>query len=393
LVGHAAADPPDSFATLALIEPLGRAIDALGYRIPTAIQAAAIPPILAGRDVVGCAQTGTGKTAAFVLPILQNLAKARPAGARRIRVLVLAPTRELASQIANTFEGCGRHLALRVAVVFGGVGQARQVESLRRGVDILVATPGRLLDLRGQRHVDLAHVETFVMDEADRMLDLGFVHDVEEIVRALPPRRQNLLFSATMPRTLHLLASSFLRDPLRVEVPSESPAGDRIEQSVLFVAKNDKRQLLAHVLFEERPERALVFTRTKHGADRLVRHLAREGIDSAAIHGNKSQGQRERALESFRRGRVRILVATDVAARGIDVDDITHVINVDLPTEAEVYVHRIGRTARIGRTGIAISFCDDGERRSLGAIERLARANLRRVHSHPFAAPWGRAPT
>lgn len=218
------------------------------------------------------------------------------------------------------------------------------------------------------------------------MLDMGFVHDVERIVRSLPPRRQNLLFSATMPRTLHDLAASFLREPLRVEVSAETSTGDRIEQSVLFVAKSDKSHLLAHVLWQERPERALVFTRTKHGADRLVRHLAREGIDAAAIHGNKSQGQRERALESFRRGRVWILVATDVAARGIDVDDITHVINVDLPAVAEVYVHRIGRTARIGRTGIAISFCDEAERRNLGAIERLSRARLQRVHSHPFAA-------
>jgi ATP-dependent RNA helicase RhlE len=293
--------------------------------------------------------------------------------------LVLSPTRELASQISRTFDACGRHLGYRTAVLFGGVGQGRQVDALRRGVDVLVATPGRLLDLHDQRHVDLRHVTTLVLDEADRMLDMGFIHDMRRIVGLLPTDRQNLLFSATMPRSLHELASSFLRSPLRVEVASESPPSDRIEQSVWFVAKLDKGRMLTRILRDQRPERALVFTRTKHGADRLVKHLERDGIDAAAIHGNKSQNQRERALESFRRGGIRVLVATDVAARGIDVDGITHVINVDLPPEPEVYVHRIGRTARVGRTGVAISFCDDAEVGSLRAIERLTAIKLKRA--------------
>jgi ATP-dependent RNA helicase RhlE len=371
--------PTGSFAALDLIEPLQRALATLGFQVPTPIQAAAIPPILAGRDVIGCAQTGTGKTAAFALPILQNLALVRTTGPRKIRVLVLSPTRELASQITRTFEACGRHLGFRSAVLFGGVGQGRQVDALRRGVDVLVATPGRLLDLHDQRHVDLRHVTTFVLDEADRMLDMGFIHDLKRIVGLLPSERQNLLFSATMPRKLHDLVSGFLRSPLRVEVASESPTSDRIDQSVWFVAKPDKNRMLTRILRDQQPERALVFTRTKHGADRLVKHLEREGIDAAAIHGNKSQGARERALENFRRGGIRVLVATDVAARGIDVDGISHVFNVDLPPEPEVYVHRIGRTARIGRTGIAISFCDDGEMGSLRAIERLTAVKLKRA--------------
>ena len=354
-----------SFSTLGLSEPLLRAVDACGYDTPTPIQAQAIPPLLAGEDVLGCAQTGTGKTAAFSLPVLQRLAR-KPwtgRGRRPIRALCLTPTRELAAQIGEDLEAYGKFLDLRHHVIFGGVGQNPQVRALRRGIDVLVACPGRLLDLEGQGHVDLSEVEFFVLDEADRMLDMGFIHDVKRVLRLLPERRQNLLFSATLPESILDLAGSFLHDPIRVEVTPTATTVERIDQKVMFVDRADKRRLLASLLNsqEEGVEQAIVFTRTKHGANRLVKQLDREGIDAMAIHGNKSQGARTRALDAFREGRLEVLVATDVAARGIDVDGITHVFNFDLPNEPESYVHRIGRTGRAGREGQAIAFCDPSE--------------------------------
>lgn len=374
------------FDDFQLIDPLLRAVRAEGYETPTPIQQQAIPHVLGGRDVLGCAQTGTGKTAAFALPILQRLTtthRAR-AGLRAPRVLVLTPTRELASQIGDSFATYGRHTGLHHTVVFGGVGQAPQVKALRRGVDILVATPGRLLDLMGQGEVTLTQLEIFVLDEADRMLDMGFIHDVRRIIAALPRQRQTLLFSATMPRDIQELAQSILINPVRVEVTPVASTAARIEQSVYFVEKGDKRALLAHLLQDPAITRVLVFSRTKHGANRIVKELAAAGIPAAAIHGNKSQSAREQALDAFKRGRTRVLVATDIAARGIDVEGISHVINYDLPNIPESYVHRIGRTARAGADGIAISFCDQEERAFLRDIERLIRQPVPVVQDHPF---------
>ncbi|HEX8684641.1 MAG TPA: DEAD/DEAH box helicase [Ardenticatenaceae bacterium] len=373
------------FDDLNLIDPLLRAVRTEGYEIPTPIQEQAIPHILAGRDVLGCAQTGTGKTAAFALPILQRLSSARPGGrARPPRVLVLTPTRELATQIGDSFATYGRHTGLTHTVVFGGVGQSPQVAALRRGVDILVATPGRLLDLMGQGVVTLTALDVFVLDEADRMLDMGFLPDVRRIIKALPSQRQTLFFSATMPRDIEELAQSILTNPVGVAVTPVASTAERIEQSVYFVEKADKRALLAHLLREPGMKRALVFTRTKHGANRVVKELEKAGIGAEAIHGNKSQGARERALENFKRGTTRVLVATDIAARGIDVEGISHVINYDLPNIAESYVHRIGRTARAGAGGIAISFCDHEERAFLRDIERLIRQPVPVVQEHPY---------
>jgi ATP-dependent RNA helicase RhlE len=379
--GHQAAvvSSPD-FADLDLSSDLLDALADRGYETPTSIQSEAIPHLLEGRDLLGVAQTGTGKTAAFALPILDLLdERNEKPSPRRPRALVLTPTRELASQIADCFESYGRHLRLRSTVVFGGVGQSPQVRALARGVDVLVATPGRLLDLMGQGHVDFAHVGIFVLDEADRMLDMGFLHDVRRIAERLPRERQSLLFSATMPRDIAKLARTLLRDPVRVEVTPPGSTVERVEQRVCFVDKPDKRLLLSEILGDAGLERVLVFTRTKHGADRVARQLAKDGTASTALHGNKSQGQRERALAGFRAGRVRVLVATDIAARGLDVPSITHVINFDLPNEPESYVHRIGRTARAGRAGIAISFCDPSERAYLGAIQREVGRDLDRM--------------
>jgi ATP-dependent RNA helicase RhlE len=379
-------DIPTTFSDLGLAEPLLRALSAEGYTQPTPIQAQAIPHLAAGRDLLGVAQTGTGKTAAFALPILGRLAAERVAPlAKSARVLVLTPTRELAIQIADSFRRYGRHLHLRHAVVFGGVGQKPQVDALARGVDILVATPGRLLDLIGQRHVRLDGLSVFVLDEADRMLDMGFIHDVRRIIGLLPKERQTLLFSATMPGDIAHLADSILRNPVRVAVTPVASTVERIDQRVLFVAGSDKRSLLAELLRDPEIERALVFARTKHGADRIADQLDRHKIAAAAIHGNKSQNARQRALEDFRRGRVRVLVATDIAARGIDIDGITHVINFDLPQVAESYVHRIGRTARAGMSGTALSFCSGEERDLLRDIEKLTRRKLAVVENHPFA--------
>jgi ATP-dependent RNA helicase RhlE len=357
---------------MALIEPIRRALQHEGYVAPTPIQAQAIPQLLAGRDLLGIAQTGTGKTAAFALPILQHLSAAKAAGSRQktARCLVLTPTRELALQIADSFRAYGRHLGLRAAVIFGGVGQNPQVQGMARGVDILVATPGRLLDLIGQGHVRLDGVEIMVLDEADRMLDMGFIHDVKKLVALAAGRRQTLLFSATMPPDITRFANAILRDPVRVEVTPPATTVEIIDQRVIFVERGDKRELLCSILKDPALSRVLVFTRTKHTANRVAEQLDKVGFSAEAIHGNKSQGARQRALEAFRAGRIRVLVATDIAARGIDIDGITHVVNYELPNVPETYVHRIGRTARAGADGTAISLCDGEERAFLRDIER-----------------------
>ncbi len=362
------------FSSLGLQRELVRAVAQEGYARPTPIQERAIPPVLAGRDLLGCAQTGTGKTAAFVLPILQRLA--RSTGKGRPRALIVAPTRELAAQIDERISAYGRHLGLRHLVLFGGVGQRPQEEALRRGPDIVVATPGRLLDLMGQGHLTLRGVEILVLDEADRMLDMGFIHDVRRIVAAVPVDRQTLLFSATIPPEIAHLVASVLRDPVRVDVAPELRTAERVDQSVWFVPKTGKRPLLERLLREEGARRSIVFTRTKHGANRLAEQLVRGGVTAAAIHGNKSQGARERALLGFREGSIGVLVATDLAARGIDVDGITHVFNYDLPNVPESYVHRVGRTARAGASGRAIAFCDAEERPLLRDIERFVKASI-----------------
>ena len=377
-----------TFASLGLAEPLLRALDACGYATPTPIQSAAIPSLLAGKDLLGCAQTGTGKTAAFALPVLQHLAATPPRRTRRpIRALVLTPTRELAAQIGDSFETYGKHLDLRHHVIFGGVGQGPQVSALRSGFDILVACPGRLLDLQGQGHVNLAHVEYIVLDEADRMLDMGFIHDVKRILRLLPEKRQSLLFSATMPRVIVELSKNFLHDPVFVEVTPEQKTVERIEQKVMLVGNADKRRLLADIITRDDVEQAIVFTRTKHGANRLVKQLDQVGITAMAIHGNKSQSARTRALDSLRDGRCSILIATDVASRGIDVDGVSHVFNYDLPNEPESYVHRIGRTGRAGRAGKAIAFCDHTEGTFLRDIERLIGERIEVDADHQWHAP------
>jgi ATP-dependent RNA helicase RhlE len=374
-----------SFAELGLIEPIQRAVRAENYTTPTPIQLQSIPHLLTGRDLLGCAQTGTGKTAAFALPILQRHAgAARRAGPKGCRALVLTPTRELAAQIEASFATYGRHLPLRRAVVFGGVGQNPQVQTMARGVDILIATPGRLLDLMGQGHIRLGGLEIFVLDEADRMLDMGFIHDVRRVIAALPARRQTLFFSATIPPEIAQLAGGILTDPVRVGIRPVASTAERIEQRVMFVEKTDKRPLLRQVLKDTAIDRVLVFTRTKHGADRVVKQLAQDGVAADAIHGNKSQNARTRALDRFRSGAGRVLVATDIAARGIDVDGVSHVINYDLPNVPESYIHRIGRTARAGNSGIAISFCDAEERAYLRDIEALIKARIPVVTDHPW---------
>ena len=385
------------FADLGLIPGLLRAVQEAGYTEPTPIQAQAIPEVLAGRDLLGCAQTGTGKTAAFALPILQRLSTAagkprRSNGNHKkhtrspIRALVIAPTRELAIQIKDSFSAYGRHTGLTSTVIYGGVKQGAQVQALRRGVDILIATPGRLLDLMGQGYVKLDQVEVLVLDEADRMLDMGFIHDIRRIVREVPGSRQSLLFSATLPREIVRLAGSILRDPLEVSVSPEQPAVETVEQAVFFVSKQKKQALLEYLLRDSSVTRALVFTRTKHGANRVVRQLAQAGIRAEPIHGNKSQAARQKALRDFRSGRTRVLVATDVVARGIDVEHISHVIQFDLPNEPETYVHRIGRTGRAGAGGIALAFCSNSERPFLRDIERLIRARVPVIRDHPYGA-------
>jgi ATP-dependent RNA helicase RhlE len=364
-----------TFDTLGLVPELLSALDHAGYTQPTPIQQLAIPPALAGRDVLGCAQTGTGKTAAFVLPILQHL-DARAGNKPRLRALILTPTRELAAQIGASLGTYGRDLDLWHTTIFGGVSDKPQAAEVRRGVDILVATPGRLLDLMGRDIVRLDDVELFVLDEADRMLDMGFLPDVRRITKALPANRQTMFFSATMPTEIRRLAQGLLDDPVSVAVAPVSSTVDLVQQHVIFVEKNRKRTLLAELLQDPEVKHTLVFSRTKHGANRIVRELAKAGIAADAIHGNKSQGARTRALDAFRSGRLSVLVATDIAARGIDVEGVTHVINFDLPNVPETYVHRIGRTGRAGASGVAWSFCDREERPHLASIERLIDKRL-----------------
>ena len=374
-----------TFSNLGLIPELQRALLAKNYLKPTPIQARAIPPMLEGRDLLGIAQTGTGKTAAFGLPILHHLARAQNRAERKgVRALILAPTRELALQIADEFRAYGKYLPFRLAVVMGGVSQGKQVQTLRQGAEILIATPGRLLDLMQQRCVRLDAVTHLVLDEADRMLDMGFVRDVRRIIAALPRARQTGFFSATMPNDVVRLSQEILNNPVRVEVTPAATTVEKVEQRVYFVNQGDKRRLLLEVLKDPALTRAIVFSRTKHQANKVAAYLEQAGIQAAAIHGNKSQGARQAALQNFREGRARVLVATDIAARGIDVEDVTHVINFEIPNIPESYVHRIGRTARAGAAGVALSFCDGSERAYLRDIERLTRTQLKVVDGHAF---------
>ena len=377
------------FTKLHLSQPILRAIAKQGYTNPTPIQEQAIPVVLSGRDVLGIAQTGTGKTAAFALPILDRLLKALPdktqRGVRHPHVLVLAPTRELASQIGESFATYGNETGISHTVIFGGVSQFHQVRALRHGVDVLIATPGRLIDLMEQRYVDLARVEVLVLDEADRMLDMGFIQPIRRIAAACPAKRQTLLFSATMPGPVAKLAAGLLKDPVRVAVTPVSSVAPLVEQSLMLVSNRDKQALLTHLLEQPGFDRVVVFTKTKHGADRCGRRLERAGIQAESIHANKAQNQRTRALDRFRTGRAQVLVATDVAARGLDVDGITHVINFDLPMDPEAYIHRIGRTGRAGATGVAIAFCDPGtDRTLLRDVERLLGKHIPQVQTPHF---------
>ena len=373
------------FEALKLSEPICRAVNEEGYTSPTPIQAKAIPHLLEGHDLLGCAQTGTGKTAAFALPIMQHLSEKHQAtGSGAVRALVLAPTRELACQINDSFETYGRHLKLKHAVVYGGVSLKPQIRSLRQGVDILIATPGRLMDLYRQKYLRLDKIEVFVLDEADRMLDMGFLPDIKKIYEMVPKNRQSMLFSATLPPEILRLTKIFLNNPVQVSVNPPASTVDRIDQRVLFVERENKGALLESVLQDESVSKALVFARTKHGANRIVKNLSRLRIKADTIHGNKSQTARMDALRKFRAGKVRVLVATDIVARGLDVDGITHVINYELPNEAESYVHRVGRTARAGATGIALSFCDAGEKGYLHRIEKTINQLVNVVVDHPF---------
>ncbi len=373
------------FKQLNLSAPIQRAISEFGYSTPSPIQQKAIPPVLSGRDLIGCAQTGTGKTAAFALPMLELLSKGERAKAGTVRALILTPTRELALQIGQNFTDYGKYTSLRHTVIFGGVGQMPQVAALKKGVDVLIACPGRLNDLTNQGYVNLSKLEIFVLDEADRMLDMGFVHDVKRVVKNLPAKRQNLMFSATMPKEIEELASTFLKRPITVKVDPVSSTVDRITQSLYHVEKGNKLALLIHLIKQLKITNALVFSRTKHGADKIVKQLIKSGITAAAIHGNKGQNARVLALENFKAGKTQILVATDIAARGIDINELSHVFNFDLPEVAETYVHRIGRTARAGANGVAIAFCATEEKEYLRGIEKLNRKQIPVVAEHPFA--------
>jgi ATP-dependent RNA helicase RhlE len=376
-----------SFNDLQLIEPVLQALSQEGYTHPTPIQQKAIPAILERKDLLGCAQTGTGKTAAFTIPILQLMHAGQTPESRqrrKIQALVLTPTRELAIQIGESIEAYGRFLDIRSRVIFGGISQHQQVQAIRRGVDILVATPGRLLDLMQQGHVSLRDIEYFVLDEADRMLDMGFVHDVKRIIAKLPARRQTLFFSATMPNEIMHLANILLRDPVKVEVAPVSSTVDTIQQYVYYTEKQNKLSLLVHLLQDNTIETVLVFTQMKHAADRLAKSLNRSGIRTEAIHGDKAQNARQAALANFKNRKTRVLVATDIAARGIDIDELTHVINYELPNVPETYVHRIGRTGRAGASGTAISFCDWGEKTFLSDIQKLIRKTIPVVAGHAF---------
>jgi len=375
-----------SFENLNLIEPILRALKTEGYTTPTPIQEQAIPIVLNHRDLLGCAQTGTGKTAAFAIPILQLLYQDRlqHKEQKTIKALILTPTRELAIQINESLAAYGKHTGLKHLVIFGGVSQGPQTDALRRGVDILVATPGRLLDLMNQRFVHLDHIKMLVLDEADRMLDMGFVHDVKKIIAKVPAKRQTLFFSATMPNEIQNLANTILTNPEKVEVTPVSSTADTIQQELYYVEKNDKRSLLAHILKDKNIKTALVFTRTKHGADKVVKDLIRIGITAEAIHGNKSQNARQRALANFKNRTTRVLIATDIAARGIDIDELTHVINYEIPNIPETYVHRIGRTGRAGASGIALSFCDQEELDFLKDIHKLIAKQIPVNEEHPY---------
>lgn len=375
------------FEQLHLIEPILKALKQEGYTTPTPIQEQSIPIVLEGKDLLGCAQTGTGKTAAFAIPILQLLHERKMAGknSRGIKALILTPTRELAIQIDESFAAYGKFLNLKHLVIFGGVSQQPQTNALRNGVDILIATPGRLLDLVEQRFIDLSQIELFILDEADRMLDMGFIHDVKKIITRLPAKKQTLFFSATMPGEIAKLSSTILHNPAKVEVTPVSSTAETIQQSMYFVEKENKKHLLIHLLKDKTIQSALVFTRTKHGADKVVKELTRVGIGAEAIHGNKSQNARQRALGNFKSGHTRVLVATDIAARGIDVDNLSHVINFELPNVPETYVHRIGRTGRAGASGIAFSFCDMEEKEFLRDIQKLISTSVPIVTDHPFA--------
>jgi ATP-dependent RNA helicase RhlE len=377
------------FKDLPLIEPILKALETEGYTQPTPIQEQAIPIVLQRRDLLGCAQTGTGKTAAFAIPIIQTLHAERannPSGKRPIRTLILTPTRELAIQIGESFSAYGRNTHVRNLVIFGGVGQTPQTDALRRGPDVLIATPGRLLDLMNQGFISLREIGIFVLDEADRMLDMGFIHDVKKVIAKLPTQRQTLFFSATMPPEIATLADSILTNPAKVEVTPVSSTAEKVEQSVFFVEKADKKRLLLHVLQDKSIVSALVFTRTKHGANKVAADLTKAGIRAEAIHGNKSQNARQAALSGFKNGRLRVLVATDIAARGIDIDDLSHVINFEIPNIPETYVHRIGRTGRAGASGIALSFCEAEELPYLKDIQKLTGLLVPVVKDHPFAA-------
>lgn len=374
-----------TFENLALIEPIQQALISEGYTTPTPIQQQAIPIVLNKQDLFGCAQTGTGKTAAFAIPILQLLdGQIRERGQRKIKALVLTPTRELAIQVADSFASYGKNLDLRHLVIFGGVKQKAQTDSLKAGVDILVATPGRLLDLMNQGFISLEHIKFFVLDEADRMLDMGFIHDIKKILTKLPRQRQSLFFSATMPPDILKLANTILVDPAKVEVTPVSSTAEKIQQSVYYVTKADKPSLLVELLMDPDIESVLVFTRTKHMADRVTKRLVKEGIKAEAIHGNKSQNARQRALANFTNREIRVLVATDIAARGIDIDDLSHVVNFDLPNVSETYVHRIGRTGRAGLKGTAISFCDEEEVAYLRDIQKLIGKTIPVVEDHSY---------
>jgi ATP-dependent RNA helicase RhlE len=382
-----------SFATLGLIEPILKAVEHEGYTTPTPIQAQSIPYLLEGRDLLGCAQTGTGKTAAFAIPLIQRLVNAGVGGPgkgrRPIKALILTPTRELAIQIDESFRAYGRHTQLRTTVIFGGVGQKPQTDALRAGIDILVATPGRLLDLMSQGYVSLKELEYFVLDEADRMLDMGFIHDVKKVIAALPKKRQTLFFSATMPADVQRLASSLLTDPVKVEVTPVSSTAETVQQQVYFTNKAEKAALLIHLMQQMDIRQVLVFTRTKHGADKLARHLVKAGITADAIHGNKAQNYRQRALNNFKDRKIRALVATDIAARGIDIDSLGFVVNHDIPNVPETYVHRIGRTGRAGASGLAISLCEPEEVEYLRDIQKLIKRDVPVVEEHPFPMAGG----
>jgi len=374
------------FENLDLIEPILRALKTEGYEKPTPIQEQAIPIILQRKDLLGCAQTGTGKTAAFAIPIIQILNQAQmPAkGKRKIKTLIVTPTRELAIQIGESFAAYGRYTNLKHTVIFGGVGERPQTDALQHGVDILIATPGRLLDLFSQGYIDFRSIELFVLDEADRMLDMGFIHDVKRIIAELPRERQSLFFSATMPADIVKLSQTILKNPVKVEITPEVTTAEKVEQQMFMVNYADKKSLLLHLLENKEIVSALVFTRTKHGADKVVKFLQKGGHQAQAIHGNKSQNARQKALSDFKSGNIRILVATDIAARGIDVDDLSHVINYEIPNIPETYVHRIGRTGRAGQSGIAISFCGNTEKPFLCDIQRLIGQTIPVVSDHPY---------